>query len=676
MAIGDGETIGEVSMDVTANVEHFPHDVEKGVERATTQVDPELKKAGDKWGNTLSESMGKRLETDAKEVGSKFTNALGKETIRPKIKIKPDVDVDRDPVAKAIRGIIADVEGELENAAGPGGIFNIFGKNIGQAIQDGVGSVFNVSGKSPLITLLIPVFAALGGLILGALQAVSALGALIATLPAILLGVGSAALALYAAFRGMGTAIQAAFAAKNAKELKEALKDLTPGAQEFVRNLLPLRDIFNDISKVSQQEFFKRAAPAVKILVDTLRFAGPYIEQLAITMGTIADKFGGIFSDPAFRYFLALVLNDTSNWLHDFGDAIITVVNGFRDLATTAEPFLRNFGVQFNMALTGFGDFLTQLANDPATKKFFDDMQYDIAAIFGLLKSATNFVLGFLNALNSAGGTRLITAISNVLDQWTFILQGQGGVEVMKGFVNAGVAAIYIVGGLVSALLIFVADLQLAAEAVEWLGGEIGDFFDWVGKKWQEFWDPLSKGMASIGTTAMDTFNNVKNSISNTIDNAVAFVRNLPQRAADALGNLGQTLYNKGASLLQGFINGIASKLPNVANIAKSAIHALTDFFPGSPAKTGPLSGQGYSMLRGQRMMQDFAKGISLGTPMVAMASNSAVSTISFGPGAVNANFYGSTPTPDQAQSLGSSVGTGIGNMLAARDARAAIRSL
>lgn len=673
---GRGETIGMVSMDVTANVEHFPKDVERGVERTTAQVDPELKKAGDKWGNTLSESMGKRLETDAKQVGDKFTNALGKETLHPHIKVKPDVDVDRDPVAKAIRGIITDVENELTSQGGAGGIFKKFGNNVAQAVEDGFGAVGNVSGGSPLILLLIPTFTALGGVILAALQAVSALGALLATLPALLTAIGGQAFVLYAAFKGVGTAIQGAFAAKNAKELHAAIKDLTPSAQEFVTKLLPLKGIFENLSKLSQEQFFRSAQAAIGPLIETLRFATPYLTQLANDFGIIFNKFGSAFSSPEFKAFLSIVLNDTSNWLNDFGDALITVVTGFQNLALAAEPFLKNFGVQFNMALTTFGDFLTQLSNDPATAKFFNDMQYDIAAILGLLRIATLFVMEFLTQLNNAGGTHLIEAVTDALNQWRFVLAAPGGEATFRGLVNLGIGAIKVFAGLVDVILIFIGVLQLVVDAIGSAGSKIGEFFDWLGKKWDEFWDPLQGGMASIGTTISDAFINVKNSIGDTIENAIGFVRNLPQRALAAVGNLGQLLYNSGASLLQGFINGVASKIPSISSIAKSAIHALTDFFPGSPAKEGPLSGQGYSMLRGQRMMQDFAKGIALGTPLVAMASNSAVSTINFGPGAVNANFYGSNPTPDQAQALGSSVGAGIGGMLAARDARAAIRSM
>ncbi len=290
---GHGEIIGEVSMAVTADTSHFPADAEKGVARATQDVDKDLKKSGDQWGRTLAETMRDRLKKEAPKVGKDFENALSREHVTAHIKVNADTDVDRDSVKRGIRSVIREVEDEL--ASDSSGIFQKFG----QGLQDAVGSVFNVSGKSPLIIALIPAFGALAGLIGAALQAVSALGALLSTLPAIITGIGLTALGLYAAFRGVGTAIQGAFAAKNAKELNAAIKDLTPGAQQFVRNLLPLRDVFNAISKAAQQDFFSHAAPAVKAITSGLKFAGPYIEELAITAGIIADKLGAHSATPS-----------------------------------------------------------------------------------------------------------------------------------------------------------------------------------------------------------------------------------------------------------------------------------------------------------------------------------------------------------------------------------------
>lgn len=107
-----------------------------------------------------------------------------------------------------------------------------------------------------------------------------------------------------------------------------------------------------------------------------------------------------------------------------------------------------------------------------------------------------------------------------------------------------------------------------------------------------------------------NAFTAARNAAGNAINSLINLVRGIPGRAANALGNLGGILRAKGASLIQGFINGIVSKINAVRNAANQIVGAVTRFLPGSPAKEGPLSGRGYALLRARRMMADIAKGI------------------------------------------------------------------
>lgn len=129
-------------------------------------------------------------------------------------------------------------------------------------------------------------------------------------------------------------------------------------------------------------------------------------------------------------------------------------------------------------------------------------------------------------------------------------------------------------------------------------------------------------GIRSVIATVRNAFNAAKNAVSSALAGVVSLVKGLPGRVVSALGNLGSLLYNKGKSLVQGFINGIGSMINAVKDKASAIVHAVTDYLPGSPAKTGPLSGKGYALLRARRMMSDLAQGIEDGSqkPVVAMA--------------------------------------------------------
>jgi phage-related protein len=56
-----------------------------------------------------------------------------------------------------------------------------------------------------------------------------------------------------------------------------------------------------------------------------------------------------------------------------------------------------------------------------------------------------------------------------------------------------------------------------------------------------------------------------------------------------AVGNLGRTLYNAGARVVQGLIDGIVSKIKAVTDAIHRVTGAIAGAVPGSPVKTGPL---------------------------------------------------------------------------------------
>lgn len=99
----------------------------------------------------------------------------------------------------------------------------------------------------------------------------------------------------------------------------------------------------------------------------------------------------------------------------------------------------------------------------------------------------------------------------------------------------------------------------------------------------------ISSGWNAAKSMTSSAWNSIRNAVSNGITNAVNVVRGLPGRARAALGNLGSVLWNAGASLIQGLINGITSKLGALRSKVSEAAGAVRNFWPFSPAKEGPL---------------------------------------------------------------------------------------
>lgn len=100
--------------------------------------------------------------------------------------------------------------------------------------------------------------------------------------------------------------------------------------------------------------------------------------------------------------------------------------------------------------------------------------------------------------------------------------------------------------------------------------------------------------------------------IGNGVNTAVGFVQSLPQRAVDALGDVGGLLVGSGRALVQGFINGIWAARDAAGDAVSGVLGWVSGFFPHSPAKRGPFSGSGWTDVYegGGALTEQFAAGM------------------------------------------------------------------
>lgn len=644
MTSPEGEAFIEVHAD--APEPRLEREMRPPLQAAADAVEKDMDKSGKEWGGTAAESMGKELEKKAPTIFERFRKILGREKITKKV----DVEIDRDPIKNAIEGAI---ESAFDNATNSG-----FLNKLSQGFSDAIGAGFNVSGKSPLIALLVPAIGAIVGLVLAAVQAVGALVTLLATLPILLGSIGAQIGIFVIAFQGVGTAIQGAFAAKNAKELNEALKDLTPSAQAFVRELLPLRKLFSDIQNLVQQNFFAQIAGDITKLAKAL---GPLLKQglgeLATIIGGMLHELAGFLSSPLFKDFIDKVLGSTKLFLDSFGPNIGKFFKGLIELAIAAKPLLDDFGKQFGVFLGEAGEFFKKVADDPKFQKFLQDAGDTFFNLFLFIQAASGFLTSFTGALNEAGGDDTIKQLTDSLNQLAFFFNSPLGQEGLKAFIDLSILSIQIVTGLIELFFTLLAVIRATPEA-------IGAFFDWVGGKILGVTDAIGRWFSGLG----NKFTEVKNGF-------IQWVNSIPHAVTEALKNAGSLLIQAGRNIIGGLIQGIREKLGALGDIMAFVGNKISGFLPHSPAKEGPLAGQGDPRISGQKIVQRLGEGMHMEIPQLRATSDNVVTNITFGAGAIQQNFRG-LPTVTQAQGIGAGVGNGISDALADRDVRLQVRAL
>lgn len=674
---------GAAYIEVHADTDPFEREAEAGVRRGAERAEDDLKDVGDEWGETLSDAMGDRLTKE----GPNLAKSVEKGLNRQKVKVPVDVDTDRAGVRRGVNKVFAEIEDAVLEASSGGGSGGGFGK-IGQAFADAIGAGFNVSGRSPLIGFLIPIIGAIVGLVIAAIQAVNALIAVLVTVPGILASIGLQVGVLMVAFNGVGTAIQGAFAAKNAQELKLALKDLAPAAQDFVKSLLPLKDFFKSLQFYTQQNFFK--AFGDDLIPQLLKFQGGRIfagfQSVATALGTMFHDIGFFFNSNAFAKFLDEVFPRTVTFLEHFGPSFITFLEGLINLANAAMPFMTEVGGIISMVFKQLGDFFTETANDPEFQQWLSEMRDTLDEVVTLIKVAFVFIGQLMDSINQAGGEDVLTQLSMSLALIGDFLASPVGIKAMEAFINGAIVSIQIITGLIIAILATMGAAQKVGEYITTnLFPDIGKFFQFLLDKVVSLWNSIAaiindfvekwKGAGSAAGEAISNFaSSVKERVSAAIDNVVAAVKSVPDKVKQFFSDAGNWLLQAGRNILNGLISGIKSKFGELWATMKEGANIILGFWPFSPAKHGPLSGKGDPMLAGQRIITRLATGIEMETPALRDASTTATSNITFGPNSIQMRFTG-VPTPEQAAAAGTAVGEGIYTNLA-RDTRLAVRTL
>lgn len=687
-------TIGEAFIEVHADTKPFDRELDRDLERASQRAEKGLDRTGQQFGDKVSDSMARRIGQRGRDFGRAVENATRNVVVR----VRSTIRFDR--IGASIRqffrrdvgdGISEEIGVALDRASRRGGPLS----KLSEGIADAIGAGFNVSGRSPLIAVLLPALAALVGVILAALQAANALVAVLFIIPGLLSSIGIQAGVLMIAFNGIGEAVQKAFAAKNAKELRLALQDLTPSARSFVKSLLPLRKLFEDIQRTVQERFFNRLGGVIASIQKAL---GPSLVQgfgdVAAAFGGFMRSFGELLGSPTFVKFFNSLIPATVRWVDKLGDSLFAkrgFVTSLLDMMTTLMPFMEKFGDIFLRNLDRFSGLIFQLGTNPGTNQWLDDMAATLQLVFDLLFKVGEFLFVFLNRLNAAGGQNIITVLMEALDQLMFVLASPVGLKAMEGLVNLGIIGIKAFTGLVVVILgalaaleafgewfrvtggPFVLDVlraigQAAVDMATFLGVWISRIIGWIGSFFKWLWNQV--------TTTKNTFSSLTSGVASMASSLFARLKAIPAQVAAVFKNFGSLLINSGRALIQGLIDGVRQKIDQLRGLLGSITGMIGGFFGNSPAIYGPLKGQGWTTYRGRNIMHGLIRGIRGEVPLLRRVTTMAASNIQFAPKSIQVNFQGALPTETQARTIGAAVGNGAANMIAARNTRLAVRML
>lgn len=678
--IVDGAIVAEMRIDT----DHVDEDVQDGLDEAGRKGDAKIKDIGEEWSETLDTELQKGTKKTGEKMARQITEDFDRVGFKP-TKFVSEFDSDNNLVRRWVTEVEDKMERAIKEEVASGGF-----TKVGRALSDAVGSGFNVSGRSPLIALLIPLVGFIAELVLGAIQAANALTALVTIVPSVVGAIVLQAGVLFLAFHGVGEAIQGAFAAKNADELKKALEGLTPEAQKFVTSLLPLRDVFKDLSAIAQSHFFEGFGNSITVAMRKLE---PILHG---GIGSIAESLGGLgrsvitfLADPVFTRFLKELIPATVRWIDDFAPKFTTFLIGLANLGHAVTPFLEWFGEKFNNIFADFGQWLSDLSQDQGFLDWLERMKGSLKDVWDVLKNAGELIGTITNTLDKAGGSGVLKDLADQLKTLNTIFASELGQKAIEGLIHLvkvlAYSFIYLVAGIIGVLILFELVLEFLKNGLwPWI-------VDFVTNKIPEFFTSLGELAASVGQMILDALGAAGSAIIEFIfyiAGAVAmwfhdrwiditgFIGSIPGMIANVFSNIGGLLYDAGRNIVQGLINGLLSMLGGVGNAMSTIIGKIRNFLPFSPAKEGPLSGEGDPLKAGQRIGDRLAAGIEMAGPNIASASNTMANNVVVGAGAVQMNFYGNAPSRSEAAAIGGAAGGSLADTIGQRNTRMSVRTL
>lgn len=304
-------------------------------------------------------------------------------------------------------------------------------------------------------------------------------------------------------------------------------------------------------------------------------------------------------------------------------------VTGGINAASTAVTSLATTGVQ------GLQTFFGQVKDTGA----FTALQSAAQSVGGGLQSLWNGIMAVVNAMT--GGQPAGTSFGNVLNTVATAAQTVGGWLKTAGdwisrntdLVTPLVAA---VGGAVAAVTAVTTAMRIAAVAQALLNAVMAanpimlvitliaalvaglTYFFTCTNTGKAIWSSFTNFIAGcvsgilgwfsgLGSSIGGAFNNAANSAKNTWNGVVSWFRGIPGTIGGFFSGAGTLLYNAGASIISGFLNGLKSMWSNVTGW----ISGIGDWIK---AHKGPISYDRRLLIpAGQAIMTGFAQGLNNG---------------------------------------------------------------
>lgn len=349
----------------------------------------------------------------------------------------------------------------------------------------------------------------------------------------------------------------------------------------------------------------EQVGPVITGLLDSFTSLGGGSGVLQMILGSVTAAFSAIA--PAVMSFLPALMS--------FGQSVIPVIIG---AVQALIPIIMQIASVAIPAILGVVQKVLPIVQGVITTV--------VPAIIGAVQTLIPMILGMVPPIMS-----IVNSVLGVLGpaiQWLL--------PIVVGIFNAIVTQVQGAIQIITAVLTSVAallrgDFSGAWEAIKGVVDGAITFVKGIIEQGMAIISGITgQSVEQIKQTFSDGWSLIVDTVSTKAGEMIEYVKNIPGKITDALGNLGDLLLGSGKALMDGFTQGIKDGVSSAIDAASGAVQSVRDFFPFSPAKRGPFSGRGYTDRSGKALVGDFAKAMTSEISTVSRAAGKVASAGTF----------------------------------------------
>ncbi len=422
-------------------------------------------------------------------------------------------------------------------------------------------------------------------------------------------------------------------------KIGDALVAIAPGLADLLRGLggslgealgkvadlvIKLAPTFNSLA-----DAFANASPGIQAFVGGLVMLSPIVPTVLVGLEAVVGFLAGL-STPVLIVVAAIVAlvagfallwQSSENFRGFVGDIVAAIQSvDFSPISnglTAVRDALVNAWAEISPIIDQIvGAVRDGLGGESGMGATFQQIADTIGLAMQFIAAQIQGTINVITLLWGAFGPMILGVISAVFGT----IQGvvQGAMTVIQGVINTVLALISgDWSGAWEGIKQTVSGAWQVMQSI--INGAVGAIRAVISGAWQ-----------AVGAQTSAAWQGIQSAIASGVDRSVAFVASLPGRAVAALGNLGGLLRNAGASLIQGLIDGIMSKLGAIGSAMSSVASNIKGFLPGSPIKTGPLKSWNNGGA-GKRLGGLLIDGLDASVSGVAAAAGRMASAVSTG---------------------------------------------